>query len=256
MESRCGLPCWLDPLEGTLKVLLLFLLLCLRFFSGCFVPVFLFKAAADHRGTNFAGRYTLLAILELGCVAGSVLLAFAVVAAKWLLIGRLRPGVAYANTCSFRLRRWLFRRFVVIIDKLFLLILSFYSPLGPLWIRAVGGRVGANTLVSHACMAMDYDMQDLRGKRGVIAKVFLATSTTSPDKRTVTFHRTLIGDDCWVGIWASMPAGLTMEPGSGVAPLADVKEEIIMSGTYILGRGAVVRSGEGKTGAVSTNGTK
>eukprot|EP00899_Mesostigma_viride_P015419 jgi/Mesvir1/23879/Mv10671-RA.1 len=244
--SGCGLPGWLDRLEGSLKV---FLLCCLPwFFAGCLVPVFLIKAAVEYHGTDIAGRYTLLAVISIGFITGSLLLAFAVVVAKWLLIGRLRPGVPYANTCAFRIRQWLYRRLLVLIDKRFLAVISFFSPLGPLWMRLMGARVGRDTMTAHACMSADYDMQDFRGKRSIISNISLTTSTTSADKKTVTFHRCTVGDDCWIGIAASLPPGVAMESSSGVAPLAQVTNKVIKSGTYVMGRGAVVRFGNAKHG--------
>ncbi len=100
-----------------------------------------FSAAAWRAGRLSYGACVGLSLLVLTGLWPALLLLS--IAAKWILVGRYRPG-AYRLWGWYYLRFWLARRFQLISGSTFLC----GTPFLPVYLRAMGARIGRGCLIS------------------------------------------------------------------------------------------------------------
>ncbi len=147
------------------------------------------------------GYFGYLWAVPLAALSYIILLALEILAAKWLLLGRVRPGTFEIHT-GFYLRKWFIDQFMeVSLDLLAPLYATLY--LNP-WYRALGARVGPRAEISTAGAATP-DLLSI-GEEAFIADA-ASLGTPRYDLGRVTLRPTLIGRRAFVGNSAIVPNG-------------------------------------------------
>jgi non-ribosomal peptide synthetase-like protein len=130
-----------------------------------------------------------------------VLLALGIVAVKWLLLGRVRPG-HYPVQSLFYWRKWM-------VDQLMDLSLDVLGPLYatiylPPWYRWLGARLGKNAEISTASNASP-DLISLGDETFIADGVSFGAPRV--ERGYVTLAQTRVGNRAFIGNSAVLPAG-------------------------------------------------
>jgi len=150
---------------------------------------------------NTPGYFGYLWAVPLAALSYIVLLALEILAVKWLLLGRVRPGT-YEIHSGFFLRKWFIDQFMeVSLDLLAPLYATLY--LNP-WYRALGAQLGARAEISTAGAATP-DLLSI-GEEAFIADA-VSLGTPRYDLGRVTLRPTVIGTRAFVGNSAIVPNG-------------------------------------------------
>jgi len=150
---------------------------------------------------NTSGYFAYLVVAPLVGLSFVVLLALEIAAAKWLLLGKVRPG-NYDLHSGFILRKWY-------VDRLMSMGLDLLAPLyatvylAP-WFRLLGARLGAWAEVSTAGSGCP-DLLDI-GEESFIADC-VSFGPPRVDLGRVTLAATQVGRRAFVGNSALIPAG-------------------------------------------------
>ncbi|GLH73031.1 peptide synthetase [Geothrix limicola] len=153
---------------------------------------------------NTSGYFAYLVVAPAVGLSFVVLLALEIAAAKWLLLGRVRPGT-YDRQGPFILRKWF-------VDRLMSLGLDLLAPLyatlylAP-WFRLLGARLGAWAEVSTAGSGCP-DLLDI-GEESFIADC-VSFGPPRVDLGRVTLAPTRVGRRAFVGNSALIPSGTTL----------------------------------------------
>ncbi len=148
-----------------------------------------------------SGYFAYLVVAPLVAFSFVVFLALEIAAAKWLLLGRVRPGT-YDLYSGFILRKWF-------VDRLMSMGLDLLAPLyatlylAP-WFRLLGARLGAWAEVSTAGSGSP-DLLDI-GEESFIADC-VSFGPPRVDLGRVTLAATQVGRRAFVGNSALIPAG-------------------------------------------------
>jgi len=143
-----------------------------------------------------------------------VLLCLEIVAIKWLLLGRVKPG-------TYRIDSWLYVR-KWFVDQLMEVSLDFLGPLyatlylNP-WYKLLGARIGAKAEISTACSASP-DLIELGDESFVADAVSLGTPRI--EGGYITLAKTEIGRRAFIGNSALIPAGATIGQGTLIGVLS------------------------------------
>lgn len=130
-----------------------------------------------------------------------VLLSLEILAVKWLLLGRVRPGRLEAHSLPY-LRKWFVDQFMEIsLDLLAPLYATLY--LNP-WYRALGAKLGPRAEISTAGAATP-DLLEI-GAEAFIADA-VSLGTPQHDLGRVTLAETRVGTRSFVGNSAIVPGG-------------------------------------------------
>ena len=153
---------------------------------------------------NTPGYFGYLWAVPLAALSYIILLALEILAAKWLLLGRVKPGV-YETHTFFYLRKWFIDQFMEIsLDLLAPLYATLY--LNP-WYRALGARLGARAEVSTAGAATP-DLLSI-GEEAFIADA-ASLGTPRYDLGRVTLRPTTVGRRAFVGNSAVVANGTAL----------------------------------------------
>jgi non-ribosomal peptide synthetase-like protein len=150
------------------------------------------------------GYFAYLWAVPFVAVTYLVLLTALILAIKWAVLGRVRPGI-HELTSGFYLRKWF-------VDQLMEVSLDLLAPLyatlylNP-WYRALGARLGPRVEISTAG-AVTPDLLDL-GEEAFIAD---ASSLGTPryDLGRVTLAPTRVGRRAFVGNSSAVPGGTVL----------------------------------------------
>lgn len=146
------------------------------------------------------------------------------VIAKWVLLGRIRPGV-YPLWGWFYFRWWLVQSLLSAAPRGYLE----GTPLLPLYMRWLGAKIGRNVfLASDSLLASD--LISIGDHSSIGADVSLAAATV--EDGALVLAPITIGRDCLIGTRAVIRPGVTLEDRVCLEPLSMVTS------------GAVIRSGE------------
>lgn len=151
--------------------------------------------------TQGYGYLTIAPILALIYVAGMCAL---MVAAKWLLLGRVKPG-SHSIWSWFYVRYWFVRQLgALALD----LIQPIYATLyvAP-WYRALGAKVGARAEISTASSVL-HDLIEVGPESFIADGVLFGGARMEPE--VVRFERTRIGRRTFLGNSAVLPTGTTL----------------------------------------------
>ena len=158
--------------------------------------------------------YWFLGATPLAALSFIVFLCLQIVAFKWILLGRVKPGT-YKLLSSFHARKWFF-------DQLMGLSLdvmgSLYSTLylAP-WFRLLGAKLGKNAEISTATSASP-DLLDI-GDESFIAD-YVSLGAAKIERGRITIAPTTIGRRAFVGNSAVVPAGTTLGDGTLIGVLS------------------------------------
>jgi non-ribosomal peptide synthetase-like protein len=153
---------------------------------------------------NTSGYFAYLVVAPAVGLSFVVLLALEIAAAKWLLLGKVRPG-NYDLHSGFILRKWY-------VDRLMSMGLDLLAPLyatlylAP-WFRLLGARLGSWAEVSTAGSGCP-DLLDI-GEESFIADC-VSFGPPRVDLGRVTLASTQVGRRAFVGNSALIPAGTTL----------------------------------------------
>ena len=166
-------------------------------------------------GQTYEGYWYILAA-PLVAVSFVVLLCLEIAAAKWLLLGRVRPG-RYALESGFHLRKWF-------VDQLMDISLDMLGPLYSTlyltpWYRLLGAKVGKNAEISTAC-ATSPDLLTLGDGSFIADCVSLGVSRV--DRGTITIAPTRVGRQAFVGNSALVPGGAIIGDDALIGVLSTV----------------------------------
>ena len=143
-----------------------------------------------------------------------VLLSLEIVAVKWLLLGRVKPG-RYPLESFFYLRKWF-------VDQLLDMSLDLLGPmyatlyLNP-WYRLLGAKLGRNAEVSTACSTSP-DLLDI-GDESFIADC-VSLGVPRFERGTITIEPTRVGKRAFVGNSAVIPSGAVIGDGTLIGVLS------------------------------------
>jgi non-ribosomal peptide synthetase-like protein len=153
---------------------------------------------------NTSGYFAYLIVAPAVALSFVVLLALEIAVAKWLLLGRVRPGT-YALHSSFILRKWYVDRLMGVgLDLLAPLYATLY--LAP-WFRLLGARLGPWAEVSTAGSGCP-DLLDI-GEESFIADC-VSFGPPRVDLGRVTLAATRVGRRAFVGNSALIPSGTVL----------------------------------------------
>ena len=158
--------------------------------------------------------YWFLGATPLAAFSFIVFLCLQIVAFKWILLGRVKPGT-YKLFSSFNARKWFF-------DQLMGLSLdvmgSLYSTLylAP-WYRLLGAKLGKNVEISTATSASP-DLLDIGDESFIADYVSLGAARIAHGQ--ITIAPTKIGRRAFVGNSAVVPAGTTLGDGTLIGVLS------------------------------------
>lgn len=150
------------------------------------------------------GYFGYLWVVPFAAISYLVLLLLEIAVLKWLLLGRVRPGV-YDVYGSFYLRKWF-------VDQLMELSLDLLGPLyatlylNP-WYRLLGAKVGSRAEISTAGAATP-DLLDI-GDESFIADA-VSLGTPRYDLGRMTLLPTRVGKRAFVGNSAVVPGGTSL----------------------------------------------
>lgn len=143
-----------------------------------------------------------------------LLLALLVVAAKWLLLGRVKPG-SYPLRSWQRLRHWFVESLLHLsLDTLFPFFATVYTPA---WLRLLGAKIGAWTEVSTA-ENMNPDLLRLGSGVFVADAVCLGPSRVRDGR--VRLDTVEVGDNTFLGNNGVTPGGVRLGPDGLVGVLS------------------------------------
>ncbi len=150
------------------------------------------------------GYFAYLVVAPIVALSFIVLLALEITAAKWLLLGRVRPGT-YDLHGGFALRKWY-------VDRLMSMGLDLLAPLYatvylPPWFRLLGAKMGAWAEVSTAGAGMP-DLLDV-GEDSFIADC-VSFGPPRVDLGRMTLDRVKVGARAFVGNSALVPGGTVL----------------------------------------------
>ena len=153
---------------------------------------------------NTSGYFAYLVVAPLVALSFVVLLALEIAAAKWLLLGRVRPGT-YDLHSGFILRKWYVDRLMGVgLDLLAPLYATLY--LAP-WFRLLGAKLGPWAEVSTAGSGCP-DLLDI-GEESFIADC-VSFGPPRVDLGRVTLAATRVGRRAFVGNSALIPSGTVL----------------------------------------------
>ena len=153
---------------------------------------------------NTNGYFAYLVVAPVVALSFVVLLALEIAAAKWLLLGRVKPG-SYDLHSGFVLRKWY-------VDRLMSMGLDLLAPLYatlylPPWFRLLGAKMGPWAEVSTAGSGTP-DLLDI-GEECFIADC-VSFGPARVDLGQVTLAATRVGRRSFVGNSALVPAGTVL----------------------------------------------
>jgi non-ribosomal peptide synthetase-like protein len=188
-----------------------------------YVGVALAAVAAAQVG-GLLGAIAALAALGAGLAVGGVLAALSAVAAKWLLVGRVREG-KHPLWSSFVWRNELADTFVESVATPWFAGLATGSPLLNLWFRAMGARIGRGVWCETYWLP-EPDLVEL----GAGATVNQGTVV-----QTHLFHDRLLATDA-----VRVRTGATLGPNSVILPAAVVGRHATVGPVSLVMRGETV----------------
>ncbi len=143
-----------------------------------------------------------------------VLLCIEIILAKWLLLGRVKPG-DYPVQSWFFVRKWF-------VDQLMALSLDILGPLyatlylNP-WYRMLGAKMGKKVEISTACAASP-DLLEIGDESFIADAVLLGVPEVAAGK--LSLRKTRIGKRAFVGNSALLPAGAVIGDHSLIGVLS------------------------------------
>jgi non-ribosomal peptide synthetase-like protein len=163
---------------------------------------------------NTPGYFGYLWAVPFAALSYIILLALEILAAKWLLLGRVKPGT-YDTHTGFYFRKWFIDQFMeVSLDLLAPLYATLY--LNP-WYRALGARLGSRAEISTAGAATP-DLLSI-GEEAFIADA-VSLGTPRYDLGRITLQPTTIGSRAFVGNSAIVPNGTELGDSALVGVLS------------------------------------
>ena len=167
---------------------------------------------------NYLGRtwgaYWYILAAPTVAISFIILLCLEIAAAKWILLGRVRPG-RYSLESWFHLRKWFVDRLMDIsLDLLGPLYATLY--LAP-WYRLLGAKVGKNAEISTAC-ATSPDLLTLGDGSFIADCVSLGVSRV--EAGSISIAPTSIGKQAFVGNSALVTGGTVIGDDSLIGVLS------------------------------------
>ena len=148
--------------------------------------------------------YSYLALAPFLATAYVVGMCGLMVAAKWLLLGRVKPG-DYSIWSWFYVRLWFVRQLgALALDLIHPIYATLY--VGP-WYRALGARVGARAEISTATSVL-HDLIDIGAESFIADGVMFGGARLEPGR--VSLKRTRIGQRTFLGNSAVVPSGSSL----------------------------------------------
>jgi non-ribosomal peptide synthetase-like protein len=184
------------------------------------------------QGAVSTGRLLLLAFVVIPIMSWPILLVVSI-AAKWILIGRYKPG-EHKLWSGYYLRWWLANR-IAALSGAFILV---GTPLLPIYFRLMGARVGPRcTLNTAQCSAWDLVAIGADSSIGADTQIL----GYRVEGGMLRLGGVEIGNRCFVGIHSALGLDVRMSDGSS------------LDDQSLLPDGDVIPAGQGRQGSPSRN---
>jgi acetyltransferase-like isoleucine patch superfamily enzyme len=176
-------------------------------------PAFiLFTIIQQSLGAGFAvGAIPLLTAMSM------VAICFAVVLAKWLFLGRVRPGL-YSRWGLFAFQRQLVRHVYLFLDNF--MFVHNTSKWLQFFLRLMGVRIGADALVGQPSKLQDFDVIEFGDGSFVAAMTFFKTWRIQND--VLAIEEVAVGKNASVGTGCLLQPGARVPAGAAAAGLSMV----------------------------------
>ncbi len=190
---------------------------------GVFLTYMMFLQGA---GLSFIAMAATLAAAYCGIKFGTL---FLVIALKWLIMGRTRPG-RYPLWGAYYFRWWLMCRLYALAHPSYLA----NSPIMRFYLRALGAKVGRDAMIGH-CEIGAPDLVSIGEWASIGHKAVLANAEIEDGELII--GRIAIGDDAYVGNQVIVPAGSVigrdarLEDLTALQPGAQVADHEIWDGS-------------------------
>ena len=160
---------------------------------GVFLTYMIFLQGTDY---SFGWMALVLSLAYGGIKFGSL---FLVIALKWIVIGRTKPGV-YPLWGVYFFRWWFMQRLYALGHPSYLA----NSPLMRLYLRALGAKVGSEAMISH-CEIGAPDLVEIGAWTAIGHKAVIGNAEVEGDRLII--GRVKIGDGVFIGNQAIVPEG-------------------------------------------------
>ncbi|QYE35249.1 amino acid adenylation domain-containing protein [Polymorphobacter sp. PAMC 29334] len=169
--------------------------------------------------------YSFVAFSPLLATAYVILMCALMAAVKWVLLGRVRPGV-HAVTSGFYLRFWIVRQLGALALELLHPIYAtlFVRP----WFRLMGANVGRRAEISTATSVV-HDLVTIGPESFIADGVVLGAAQAEPGR--IRLAATIVGRRTFVGNSALIPAGSILGDDSLIGVLSRPPEEPALAAT-------------------------
>lgn len=169
--------------------------------------------------------YSFVAFSPLLATAYVILMCALMAAVKWVVLGRVRPGV-HAVTSGFYLRFWIVRQLGALALELLHPIYAtlFVRP----WFRLMGASVGRRAEISTATSVV-HDLVTIGPESFIADGVVLGAAQAEPGR--IRLAATVIGRRTFVGNSALIPAGSILGDDALIGVLSRPPEEPVLAAT-------------------------
>eukprot|EP01028_Stygiella_incarcerata_P005930 TRINITY_DN2444_c0_g1_i1.p1 TRINITY_DN2444_c0_g1~~TRINITY_DN2444_c0_g1_i1.p1 ORF type:complete len:4839 (-),score=1309.12 TRINITY_DN2444_c0_g1_i1:231-13373(-) len=158
-------------------------------------------------------RYSTLVSFFVGHFIFGVTFCVVVVCLKWILIGTIR-ATEYPAFGWFSLRKWYVDMLVEVAYQWFLDFVE-GTLLINVWGRAMGSKIGSRATLLTTRDWSDYDMIRC-GNEVFQSQSVLLTSTLNPQTLQRKYHRTIIGNNSWIGMKSVIGAGVVLDDHAAI----------------------------------------
>ena len=176
------------------------------------------------QGTDYTfGWMAFVLSLAYGCIKFGSL--FLVIALKWIVMGRTKPGV-YPLWGVYFFRWWFMQRLYALGHPSYLA----NSPLMRFYLRALGAKVGTEAMISH-CEIGAPDLVDIGAWAAIGHKAVIANAEVEGDRLII--GRVSIGDHVFIGNQAIVPEGCVIGPNARIEDLTALAPHTHVAGNEI-----------------------
>jgi len=155
-------------------------------------------------------------VLSLAYVSIKFGTLFLVVALKWLVIGRTKPG-RYPLWGAYFYRWWFVQRLNALVHPSYLA----NSPIMRLYLRMMGGRIGSGVMIAHAEFGA-VDLVDVAAGASIGHKANIANAEIIAGQLVI--GRVKIGRDAYVGNQSIVPSGCVIGPDARIEDMTALPE--------------------------------